>query len=251
MNNQVRRIAWAITGAGHYLRESVNMIRKIVLEHGVPVTIYVSRAGKSVLKTYNLLDELENLVKSCRGCELIYEDQEDPSYASAGKVYLNYFAIVVVSPTTFNTLAKIASGIADTLVTNLVSHALKARVPVALVVPDIECPLESTVPIVIVHDLCLKCRDVCAAARACSKEALRVGLDGLPHIDFSKCDRCGTCVDACIEKAIKLDYKIVVYQHPLLANLVERVKGIGVAVFGNPEQLWNSVLNRLIQSLPR
>ncbi len=251
MSLQVRRIAWAITGAGHYLKESIDMIRRLVSEYDVSVTAYVSRAGRSVLKMYRLDSELEQILTGRRGCEVVYEDEEPPSFPRAGRVYLGRYAIVVVSPTTFNTLAKIASGIADTLVTNLVSHALKARVPVALVVPDLECPLESTVPLAILVDECEKCDQVCKAAEACPRDALYVGPDKLPHIDYSKCDYCGACVSACPRGAIRKNYRVTVYPHPLLANIVERVRSIGIAVFPNLEQLWNSLLYRLVQSLPR
>ncbi len=233
-------IAWAITGAGHYLKESVEILEKIV-EAGRPVVVYVSRAGRDVLRMYNLLNNVESLRN--KGVEIIYEDEESPSFPRTGRAYID-IRIVIVSPTTLNTLAKVASGICDSLISNLVAHALKARVPVALVVPDLDCPLESEIPILIDRNICKRCVEKCIAMRYCPRSAIYLGPEGLPHVDLSRCDRCGICVDKCPHGAIKLSEKVMVYPHPLLASLVERVRGMGIVVFGNPSSLLSSVIVR-------
>ncbi|NPA23743.1 MAG: flavoprotein [Crenarchaeota archaeon] len=239
-------VAWAITGAGHYLRESVEILNNLV-ESQVPTVVYISRAGKDVLRMYNLLDRVESL--RSRGTELIYEDEESPSFPRTGKVYIDV-RLVIVSPTTLNTLAKIASGICDSLVSNLVAHALKARVPVMLVVPDLDCPLESEVPIMIYRAICRECDERCVASDACPRGAIYMGPDGLPHIDMSRCDRCGACVEKCPHGAIKISGKVMVYPHPLLASLVERVRSMGIVVFSNPSSLLSSMVMRNLIGAP-
>ncbi|NPA99888.1 MAG: flavoprotein [Crenarchaeota archaeon] len=240
MRNRRNLIAWAITGAGHYLKESIDLLTKLV-EDNIPLMVYVSRAGRDVLRMYNLLNNVEKLRE--KGVEIVYEDDESPSFPRTGRVYIDV-RLVIVSPTTLNTLAKIASGICDSLVSNLVAHALKARVPVILVVPDLDCPLESEIPILIDRSICKNCSEICVALRYCPRNAIYIGPDGLPHVDLSRCDRCGVCVDKCPHGAISLSRKVMVYPHPLLASLVERVRSMGIVVFGSPRDLSSSVIVR-------
>jgi len=54
----LKPIAWGITGAGAYLYESVESIKTLI--KATQVTVYVSRAGAELLRTYGLLDELLN-----------------------------------------------------------------------------------------------------------------------------------------------------------------------------------------------
>ena len=42
------RIAWCITGSGHYLKESIDLM--LTLNH---VDLYLSKAGEEVLKWYD------------------------------------------------------------------------------------------------------------------------------------------------------------------------------------------------------
>ncbi len=239
------RIAWGITGAGHYLQESVKIIERLVYEFKISTIVYISRAGREVLRMYGIHDEFLEKLKFSKFCDVVFEEEEGHSYPRTGKVYIDV-NLVVVSPTTFNTLAKIANGICDTLVTNLVAHALKARVPVILVVPDLECPLESEIPIYINHDVCISCDSKCVIVNVCPKNAIYIGIDELPHVDLLKCDRCGVCASKCPLNAIEISKKITIYRHPLLASLVERVRGMGIAVFGNPEDMWKSMLMRTV-----
>ncbi len=53
------RIAWGITGAGHLLQESVNILVELSKKH--EVTVLLSKAGEEVLKMYGLFETVENL----------------------------------------------------------------------------------------------------------------------------------------------------------------------------------------------
>ena len=46
--NDNKRIAWCITGSGHYLKESIDLM--IEIEN---VDLFLSKAGEEVLKWYN------------------------------------------------------------------------------------------------------------------------------------------------------------------------------------------------------
>jgi len=112
-----KRIAWCITGSGHYLRESIDLM--LTLEN---VDLYLSKAGEEVLKwyDYDLSIFKKNKIK-------IFKDVT----ASASPVSLLYesvYKLVVISPATSNTIALMAQGISDTLVTNMFAQAGKCEV---------------------------------------------------------------------------------------------------------------------------
>ena len=118
------KIAWAITGAGDYMPESVQVMKEIVQEHDVKVLIFLSRAGMQVIKWYKLVKDLEAISEKIR----TEVDANTPFIAGALQKGTHEF--LVVMPATANTVAKISYGIADTLVTNAVSQAMKTAVPI-------------------------------------------------------------------------------------------------------------------------
>ena len=118
------KIAWAITGAGDYLPESVQIMKEIVQEQDVKVLIFLSKAGMQVIKWYKLLKDLETISPKIK-TEI---DANTPFIAGALQKGTHEF--LVIMPATANTVAKIAYGIADTLVTNAVSQAMKTKVPI-------------------------------------------------------------------------------------------------------------------------
>lgn len=119
------KILWCITGAGEFLKESIEMLSQL---HEAEITIFISRAGEEVLRSYGLFRHIKKTWK------LVTE--ENFSSVAAGKVTLGAYDVVVVSPTTANTIAKIANGIADNLVTTAVSLAIKTNVKVYVVPTD-------------------------------------------------------------------------------------------------------------------
>ena len=112
-----KRIAWCITGSGHYLKESIDLL--LTLEN---VDLYLSKAGEEVLKwyDYDLSIFKKNKIK-------IFKDVT----ASASPVSLLYesvYKLVVISPATSNTIALMAQGGSNTLVTNMFAQAGKCEV---------------------------------------------------------------------------------------------------------------------------
>ena len=139
-DNLKGKIAWCITGAGHLLKESLAEIKYLKEKHsGWEVDIYLSDAGLEVLRIYGLYDRLKEL-----NCE-IHKDTS-PSAAVIGRLYKGHYDFLVSSPTTSNTAAKYLYGISDTLVTNMMAHAGKAKVPVLIMPTDIDENLVSPAP---------------------------------------------------------------------------------------------------------
>lgn len=118
-------ILWCITGGGEHLKESFD----IFSESGQEIDVIISAAGKEVLTLYGLYDRLASVGK-------IREDLSRSSI-SMGKVSLGHYNKIIVAPASGNTIAKIACGIADNIVTTAISLAIKAKIPCYVLPTDI------------------------------------------------------------------------------------------------------------------
>ncbi|MEY3281494.1 MAG: hypothetical protein RL674_1479 [Pseudomonadota bacterium] len=128
------RLAWAITGSGHYIEECIEFL--LTLDN---VDLYISQAGEEVLKMYGIsLSDLREKMP-------VYRDKT-ASCPPVGLFYKGYYHTFVLAPTTSNTIAKCVLGIADSLVTNLYSQAGKCRVPSIVYPCDIAPEMETTAP---------------------------------------------------------------------------------------------------------
>ncbi len=116
LNSEKKRLAWAITGSGHYLRECLN-----ILQHIENVDVFLSKAAAEIIKQYGFQAQLEATGHK------VYQDKT----ASSVPVELFYegkYHTLVISPATSNTIAKMAYGFSDSLVSNLYAQAGKTRV---------------------------------------------------------------------------------------------------------------------------
>ncbi|NOQ36169.1 MAG: flavoprotein [Methylococcaceae bacterium] len=128
------RLAWAITGSGHYIEECLEFM--LTLDN---VDLYLSQAGEEVLKMYGVD------LKEVRARISVYRDKA-ASAPPVGLFYKGHYHTFVMAPTTSNTIAKCVLGIADSLVTNLYSQAGKCRVPSIVYPCDIAPEMETTAP---------------------------------------------------------------------------------------------------------
>ncbi len=128
------RLAWAVTGSGHYIEECLNFL--LTLDD---VDLYLSQAAEEVIKMYgfNLNDIREKMP--------VYRDKSASS-PPVGHFYKGYYHTFVMAPATSNTVAKCVLGIADSLVTNLYAQAGKCRVPSIVYPCDIAPEMETTAP---------------------------------------------------------------------------------------------------------
>jgi len=128
------RLAWAITGSGHYIKECLDFL--LTLDN---VDLYISQAGEEVLKMYGV--DLADI----RAAMPVYRDKA-ASAPPVGHFYKGYYHTFVMAPVTSNTMAKCVLGIADSLVTNLYAQAGKCRVPSIVYPCDISPEMETTAP---------------------------------------------------------------------------------------------------------
>ena len=121
-----RKVAWGITGAGDKIAEFIETMKRVKKEHEATVEIHVflSKAAETVLKFYNLETALrENFEK------VQVEVNSNAPFLAAWMQNRKY-EFLLIAPATSNTVAKIANGIGDTMITNAAIMSLKAFVPV-------------------------------------------------------------------------------------------------------------------------
>lgn len=124
------KVAWGITGSGDRLKETVEVMKRIRdLYPEIEIRVYLSKAGQQVLLYYKLMDYLKSNFK-------VWTEVNANVPFLAGMLQSGKFDFLLIAPATSNTVAKIAMGIADTLLSNSAIMALKAFVPVYIMPSD-------------------------------------------------------------------------------------------------------------------
>ena len=89
-----QRFAWAITGSGHFVEESIELAARLP-----DVDIFLSKAGEEVLPLYHIGREL--LKQRFR----VFRDKS-ASAVPVGMLYEDIYHTLVIAPATSNTVAK-------------------------------------------------------------------------------------------------------------------------------------------------
>ncbi|UCG45976.1 MAG: archaeoflavoprotein AfpA [Candidatus Bathyarchaeota archaeon] len=117
------KIAWGITGSGDRLIESVNTMQHLQRKYDLDIDVIVSKAGETVLTWYKLSDVIQKDFKK------VFIERTPNTPFLMGPLQLGKYDFLLLCPATANTTAKIAYGIADSLLTNCVAQATKAGLP--------------------------------------------------------------------------------------------------------------------------
>lgn len=129
-----RKVAWGISGAGDKIAEFIQIMKEIKKEYedAVEIHVFLSKAAETVLKFYRLEDELkQNFSK-------VQVELNSNSPFLAAWMQMRKYEFLLIAPGSSNTVAKIAVGIGDSMLTNAASMSLKAFVPVYIVPTDYE-----------------------------------------------------------------------------------------------------------------
>lgn len=123
---KIKRVAWGITGSGDRLLKVIEVMKQIKKQYQdqVRITVYLSTAGNQVVHFYHLAKDLKENFDKVN----VETNSNIPTLAvqlQSGKI-----EFLLIAPTTSNTVAKIAMGIADTMLTNAAIMSLKSFVPV-------------------------------------------------------------------------------------------------------------------------
>jgi len=128
------RLAWAVTGSGHYLDECLDIVRELD-----DVDLFYSRAGEEVLRMYG------HDPKAINSNSRVYRDRAASS-PPVGLFYRGDYHTLVVAPATSNTVAKMVLGLSDSLVTNVYAQAGKCRIPSIVLACDTELEVDTPAP---------------------------------------------------------------------------------------------------------
>jgi archaeoflavoprotein AfpA len=120
------KIAWGITGSGDHMVESVTTMKRLHENHDWKIDVILSKEGETVIKWYKLWGALNESFSK------IFIENTPNSPFLIGPLQLGKYDLLLICPATANTTAKIAHGIADSLLTNCVAQSIKAKVPVAI-----------------------------------------------------------------------------------------------------------------------
>jgi len=129
-----RKVAWGISGAGDKIAEFIEVMKEVKKEYeaAVEIQVFLSKAAETVLKFYQLENELkQNFSK-------VHVEVNSNSPFLAAWMQMRKYEFLLIAPGSSNTVAKIALGIGDSMLTNAASMSLKAFVPVYIVPTDYE-----------------------------------------------------------------------------------------------------------------
>lgn len=118
------RIAWGITGCGDHLTESVDIMRNLQKKYSLDIDVILSKAGEMVVTWYKLWDSIR------QNFDKVFIESTANTPFLIGPLQLGKYDLLLICPATANTTAKIAHGIADSLLTNCVAQAMKAGIQV-------------------------------------------------------------------------------------------------------------------------
>jgi len=127
-----RKVAWGITGAGDKIADFIDAMKEIQKEYAdrVEIQVFLSKAADLVLKYYRLEDDLK------QNFQKVSVELNSNAPFLAAWMQMRKYEFLLIAPATSNTVAKIATSIGDTLLTNAAIMSLKAFVPVYIAPTD-------------------------------------------------------------------------------------------------------------------
>ena len=127
-----RKVAWGITGAGDKIAEFIKVMKGIQKDYAktVEIQVFLSKAADQVLKYYRLEEHLKQNFSKVR-----VELNSNAPFLAAW-MQMHKYEFLLIAPATSNTVAKIANGIGDTMLTNATIMSLKAFAPVYIAPTD-------------------------------------------------------------------------------------------------------------------
>jgi flavoprotein len=127
------RFGWALTGSGHFFKESLALMRELP-----NLDVFVSKAAAEVIRMYKQDFVLPEDTR-------IFRDTT-ASAAPVGNFYYGVYHTLIVAPATSNTIAKCVCGISDNLATNVFAQAGKCRVPTIVFACDTAPEMDTEAP---------------------------------------------------------------------------------------------------------
>src|SRR5660398_303205 len=124
------RLVWGITGSGDILPETFSAMSAGKDSRAAEITAVLSRAGVKVVRWYKLSEELDKIASH------ILKEEDSNTPFIVGKLQTGRCDCSVVAPATANTVAKMACGVADSIITKAVAQANKTDMPLYVMPVD-------------------------------------------------------------------------------------------------------------------
>ena len=178
--------------------------------------------------------------------DVIFEIDEGSSFPSGASASNNRYDFIVISPATGNTVAKVANGIADNLITNLAIMGNKSEKSKVIVVPTDykQGEIKSYLPIMLHQDTCKKCQE-CSALWACKPGAIR-RKRGKIRVNRLKCIGCLDCVKFCRHGVVTFleETKVIVRnREAIAADLLSKQEGF--ILLETPEKAYDYLIKEM------
>ena len=126
------KLAWGVTGSGDKFKETIQVMKELKGRYGdcLSIEVFLSKAGQLVARYYKAAELLET------GFDRLWVEKDSNTPFLPGRLQLGEFDLLLIAPATSNTVAKIAVGISDTLLTNSAVQAIKGFTPVYIMPVD-------------------------------------------------------------------------------------------------------------------
>ncbi|HMF34163.1 MAG TPA: flavoprotein [Candidatus Lokiarchaeia archaeon] len=247
------RIAWGITGSGHLMLETFDVMARIAATGTHTISIFMSKAGEEVARMYGILPLLRKMANGPPPFRFVHDIEQAASYPACGKFNLGIYPVLFIGPATANTVAKIKVGIADTLVTNIAAMAAKGGAKVIIMPSDfVAGPVETTLPVTAKNQKCAACTDqdtaeectACDVVNECPTHAISI-IEDRPIVDLTKCIGCKRCVELCNGQLFEFGRKITINIRQVDSDNARAVGELeGVEVIGHPLEFEKWLLSQ-------
>ena len=221
------RLLWAVTGAGHMMRQSAEVFEELSKRH--EITVIFTRPGYEIARLYGVL---ETFKKNTGGRYRELEVDPKPLSHVYGRVMRKVYKALIISPASANSVNKFALGIADNLVTTAYAMARKVGLKIYIVPSDAPWVKETELPCII--EGCVGCKE-CPPQNICPTKAIEG--DRVRRIILESCIGCELCIKACPFSAISCFKRAPVSIHPLEVEYLRKVEEMGAVILKEPKEL--------------
>ncbi|MHA2224986.1 MAG: flavoprotein [Candidatus Hodarchaeales archaeon] len=210
-NQKSLPILWCYTGGGHFFEENFTELLKIN-EKSIPICLVFSTAGVLIANRYGFFWKLVNSSIKKDLIHLIFTEtvaqnniktlldqgdfsytvvKIDPAYSIAFSLANIDSMCIIASPLTANIVAKLVHGIADCIISNLLSAGLKSEKKIAIVPTDWNPQrIKSWLPVRLINPT--KIAEI--SAEICNFHAIQERTNNEIHFLPQLCVGCQQCV---------------------------------------------------------